>query len=157
MCFVKGHNLAQDINHNSNDKNDGDCGEKGSVMTSRIIHYALQLIESLRTRAGPSLSVFVLHLVQTSSRTREWGLMSICLGVIISPTSSWPDSKIQIHTNAAVIQAVSVCFLWVRLQIPFWCVCHCWREWSCSSQSSPFHQSTPSSRTEQSVMLIIHP
>lgn len=40
---------------------------------------------------------------KTPSRTGEWGLMSACLAVMISPTSSWPDSHTR--TNAAVIQA----------------------------------------------------
>lgn len=125
ICIlITGHNPAQDVNDNLNEKNgdlhlitmapSSDCRDKGTVMTSESFHYAPELwLKRPCTRAGPSLGAFVpCTKPKTPSRTGEWGLMSICLAVIISPTSSWPELHKHIHTNAAVIQAaVSQCVL----------------------------------------------
>lgn len=112
ICIlITGHNPGEDVNDNLNDKNgdlhlitmarSSDCRHKGTVMASDI------WLKSSCTRAGPSLGAFVpCAEPNTPSRTGEWGLMSICLAVIISPTSSWPDSHKHMHTNAAVSQCV---------------------------------------------------
>lgn len=87
-----------------------DCGDEGTVMTSEITHYAPQLWLEKPQYESRTFSWCVCPALGAESQRHclaqgEWGLMSICLTVIISPTSSRPDSHKQIHTSAAVIQA----------------------------------------------------
>lgn len=84
--------------------------------------------------SGPSLGAFVLHLVLKAEDTvshrgmRVNEHMSRC-NYLSHLLTTWFTHA---HTHKCCCKfrllSVSVCFLWVRLLIPFWFVRHCWRK-----------------------------